>query len=75
MSEQNIEICVNGETTACSQGQSLDVFLKTFLARRGLNPDGVVVEINGQIFQPRNFVNYTLNAKDQVEIIHFVGGG
>jgi thiamine biosynthesis protein ThiS len=75
MSAQNMEICVNGEIVTCPQGQALDVFLDAFLARLGLSPEGVVVEINGQIFRPPNFANYTLNAKDQVEIIHFVGGG
>jgi thiamine biosynthesis protein ThiS len=75
MSAQNIEICVNGETVACPPGQSLDVFLDEFLEGRGSSPAGVVVEINGTILKPQNFINYTLNAEDQVEIIHFVGGG
>jgi thiamine biosynthesis protein ThiS len=75
MSAQNMEICVNGGMVACPQGQALDLFLDAFLERSGLSPEGVVVEINGQILRPRDFANYILNAKDQVEIIHFVGGG
>ncbi|MDR1241299.1 MAG: sulfur carrier protein ThiS [Deltaproteobacteria bacterium] len=75
MTTQNIEIYVNGEITVCPPGQLLEAFLTDFLARAGLTPDRVVVEINGQICKPENLGNRILNAKDQVEIIHFVGGG
>jgi thiamine biosynthesis protein ThiS len=75
MTTQDIEICVNGEITVCPQGQSLEDFLKTFLARSGLDSKKVIAEINGQILKPENFSNHILSARDQVEIIHFVGGG
>jgi thiamine biosynthesis protein ThiS len=75
MTAQNIEIYVNGEITACPQGQLLETFLAGFLARAGLSPDKTIVEINGRICKPEEFGNRILNARDQVEIIHFVGGG
>jgi thiamine biosynthesis protein ThiS len=71
MDTQKIELFVNGEPATCPYGQ----FLDAFLTQAGLDSKKIVVEINGQIFKPEQFGSCKLNSRDQVEIIHFVGGG
>ncbi len=40
-----------------------------------LPPTGLVVEINGYIYKEPDFLTVGLKPKDQVELIHFMGGG
>ncbi len=67
----SLRFILNGEPAACPDGQNLG----DYLSAAGLDPKKVVAEINGQILKPGHFTDYRLNAGDQVEIIHFVGGG
>lgn len=64
-------ITVNGESRACRCGQDV----ASLLDELALNPEVVVVEINRLIIKPDALGTTPLNAGDQVEIIHFVGGG
>lgn len=41
----------------------------------GLNPQGVVAELNGKIVEHGSFAGHTLQDGDRVELIRFVGGG
>ncbi|MDR2892166.1 MAG: sulfur carrier protein ThiS [Deltaproteobacteria bacterium] len=66
-----LRFILNGEAVTCPDGQNLGGYLTS----AGLDPKKVVAEINGQILKPEHFTDYLLNAGDQVEIIHFVGGG
>jgi thiazole synthase len=45
------------------------------LARLGVDPGRVVVELNGVIHRRGEAVGEPLAAGDTVEIVHFVGGG
>lgn len=72
MSNQDtVRFTVNGMAAACRKGLTLE----NYLVAADLEPEKVVVEINGQIMKVEAFGTYELNAGDQVEIIHFVGGG
>lgn len=71
MTQGSISFTVNGLEALCRKGLSL----KDYLEATGLESQKVVVEINGQIMSVENFGTCELNAGDQVEIIHFVGGG
>ena len=46
-----------------------------FLARHDLDPDLVVVERNGRILRREEFDRTALEPGDELEIVHFVGGG
>ena len=35
----------------------------------------IAVELNGKIVPKTEFLSRSLNAEDEVEVIHFVGGG
>lgn len=64
-------ITINGEARVCRCGQDV----ASLLQELGLNPEAVVVEINRLIITPDALGITPLNAGDQVELIHFVGGG
>ncbi|MDL2307466.1 sulfur carrier protein ThiS [Desulfovibrio sp. OttesenSCG-928-C06] len=66
-----ISITVNGQPETCPHSLSLE----DYLAGKGINPHKVVAELNGEILKPQSFKERILNAGDEVEIIHFVGGG
>jgi sulfur carrier protein len=40
-----------------------------------INSKNVVVELNGEIVEKKNFDNLVVNYQDQLEIVTFVGGG
>jgi len=66
-----IDIVVNGETRAASEGQTI----LDLLQQLDLDPSRVAVELNRQIVRQPKWSETTLNAGAQVEIVQFVGGG
>jgi sulfur carrier protein len=46
-----------------------------YLASRDLKERLVVVELNGTILNRSEFSSTFISAGDQIEIVHFVGGG
>ncbi|MGH7588793.1 MAG: sulfur carrier protein ThiS [Gemmatimonadota bacterium] len=66
-----IEVVANGEPRTIPDGQTV----AAFLAGRGLDPDVVVVERNGEIVPRSRFGELRLEADDRLEVVHFVGGG
>ena len=63
---------VNGQERPLPPGTTLGGLLRAL----GLDPQLVVVEINRAIVRDRAALDArTLSAGDQVEIVHFVGGG
>ena len=69
--EGALEIRANGETRSVPPGTSV----AGFLARHDLDPDLVVVERNGRILRRQEFDGTTLESGDELEVVHFVGGG
>ncbi len=64
-------ISLNGKETPLAAGMTID----DFLALQSLQGKLVVVEINGAIVPRSDFSFRVFDAGDQVEIVHFVGGG
>ncbi|MDR2753794.1 MAG: sulfur carrier protein ThiS [Oscillospiraceae bacterium] len=49
--------------------------LQEYLRREGYSADHVVVERNLEIITKERFANVTLQEMDDVNILHFMGGG
>lgn len=71
MSEETIEVTVNGE--ARQVGASLTV--TTLLQSLDLHPALVVVELNREILERDRYDEVEVVAGDSLELVHFVGGG
>ena len=69
--EPSITILVNGEPREIER----DASLLDLLRRLELDPRLVVVEHNRQIVRRPALEGTALAAGDQVELVHFVGGG
>ena len=67
----SITIKLNGKDAELPAGQSVI----DLIASRELKPQMVVVEINGTIVARASFAETILESGDEVEIVHFVGGG
>ena len=66
-----MEIILNGEVEEVAAKLNLE----ELLVQKNLTPGQVVVEHNGDIIKKDELAKTDLEAKDQVEIISFVGGG
>ena len=66
-----MKLTVNGDPMEVPEGISAAALLE----RLKLNPGLVVVELNGNILQRDQLASAVLKEGDQVEIVHFVGGG
>ncbi len=66
-----ISITVNGETRQIAAGASLS----DLLAQLGLDTRKVAVERNLEIVPRSSYPATALAAGDQLEIVHFIGGG
>jgi thiamine biosynthesis protein ThiS len=66
-----IDIQVNGKSTRLEHGMTVS----EFLGQKGLHPNMVVVEHNGQILRKGEFADASISDGDVLEVVHFVGGG
>lgn len=66
-----VAIVVNGERRSIPSPATL----ASLLERLALDPRSVVVEHNRQIVRRAQLAETPVAADDQVEIVHFVGGG
>ena len=66
-----ITVRVNGDERAVPAGLSV----AGLLAHLGLEPRMVVVEQNGDILRRESYAEAAVRAGDQLELVHFVGGG
>lgn len=67
----SVSITVNGEPKTIETGQSV----LSFLEGLELNPKKVAVERNLEIVSKSLFGDVLLEDGDQLEIVHFIGGG
>jgi thiamine biosynthesis protein ThiS len=65
------ELMVNGVKQSVPDGTTVTQLLNTLK----IVPERVVVELNLTILKRAEHANTTLKDGDQVEIVHFVGGG
>jgi sulfur carrier protein len=68
---QSIRVHVNGKDRDVSSGLSVTGLLQSF----DLDPMLVVVELNREILDREQFPATEVREGDQVELVHFVGGG
>ena len=66
-----MKLTVNGDPTDLPEGTTAAALLDQLK----LNPGLVVVELNLNILRRDDLMRSTLKEGDQVEIVHFVGGG
>jgi thiamine biosynthesis protein ThiS len=64
-------VVLNGEKRSCREGWTL----ADLVADLGLRGRRIAVEINRNIIPRDEYTNYRLQPNDEVEIVHFVGGG
>jgi thiamine biosynthesis protein ThiS len=67
----SLTIKTNGEDRQIESGSSLLNLLEAL----DLDPQTVVVELNRTIVRRPAFADTPLNGGDEVELVHFVGGG
>ena len=67
-----MRIRVNGLEEVISEKM---MTLQELVINRGLSPKQVIVEVNLQIIPREQWPQITLQDKDSIEIISFVGGG
>jgi thiazole synthase len=66
-----ITVRVNGDEREIPAGLTVD----GLLAHLSLSPRMVVVEHNGDILRRETLADIAVNEGDQLELVHFVGGG
>ena len=69
--DMNVSITVNGDSRLIQSGQSVWAFLEGL----ELDPKKVAVERNLEIVSKSLFKDVILADGDQLEIVHFIGGG
>ena len=62
---------LNGETRECREGMTL----ADLLAELGLGAKRIAVEMNRDIIPREDYAQCRLQSGDEIEIVHFVGGG
>ncbi len=67
----SVSITVNGDQKSIDEGQTVWSFLEAL----ELNPKKVAVERNLEIVSKSLFKDVVLEDGDQLEIVHFIGGG
>ena len=66
-----MRLAVNGDPMEVAQGTTVSLLLEQLK----LKPELVVVELNLHILKREELEKIQLSEGDQVEIVHFVGGG
>ncbi len=63
--------------TVCGQPEIVrpQETVQEYLTQKGINPGRVVVEVNRRILPREEYDKYCFQPGDEVEIVHFVGGG
>lgn len=51
------------------------ISLSAFLGCKGLNPETIIVEYNGEIVKKDKWLSIVLQDHDRLEVLNFVGGG
>jgi thiazole synthase len=64
-------VVLNGEERSCREGWTL----ADLVADLRLTGRRIAVEVNRNIIPRDEYVNYRLQAGDEIEVVHFVGGG
>ena len=66
-----LEFILNGKALCIGEGMTI----KELLAVRGLDPETLIVEHNGELVRKEMWGGIILKENDSLEILRFVGGG
>ena len=66
-----VAVTLNGQRTQVGDGEPL----LELLTRLGVEPKRVVVEVNRVVLRGADLEGAVLAEGDEVEVVHFVGGG
>jgi len=67
----SIQVRLNGKDREVAP----DLTVTALLQSLELNPQLIVVELNRKILERDTYANTPVSAGDQIELVHFVGGG
>ncbi len=70
MTNSLIKIKVNGDDISINKGLSIFDLIKNFK----IQPSKIAVELNGEII-PKSSYNIEIKENNNIEIVHFIGGG
>ncbi len=62
---------LNGETRECRDGMTI----ADLVAELGLGAKRIAVEVNRDIIPREDYAQHRLHVGDEIEVVHFVGGG
>ena len=65
---------INGETKTIENSDA-DFLLEDLLENLGYEPQLVVVELNGVIINPKDWISTKIKSGDCLEVVTIVGGG
>lgn len=65
-----MEIRLNGADEHCRPGS-----IANLVADRGLPPEALVIELNGEVIRQERWPQVQLRDGDRLELLRFVGGG
>ena len=69
-----MKLTLNGEIKTINDSEE-EFFLESLITYLGYQPQLVVVELNGTIINPQDWINTKINDGDCLEIVTIVGGG
>ena len=68
---KELQVVLNGNEEILENTMNLS----EFLSFKGLNPETIIVELNGKIIKKTEWNQTILQDKDCLEVLKFVGGG
>ena len=69
--KNKIKIKFNGKNISIDQSLNIDKLIKQF----NIKLNNVAIEHNKEIIDKNNIKKITLNNNDNIEVVHFIGGG
>jgi len=69
--KNKIKIKFNGKKLLIDQNSSIDKLIKQF----NIKLNNVAIEYNKEIIDKKKIKKITLNNYDNIEVVHFIGGG
>ena len=69
-----MKLKINGESKTIENSNE-EIRLESLLENLGYKPQLIVVELNGEIIEPKLWISTVINNGDCLEIVTIVGGG
>jgi len=69
--KNKIKIKINGESLLIDRNSTVSNLMK----KLDIPLNKVAIELNKKIIDKKKLIKITLNNKDNLEIVHFIGGG